>query len=153
MRCTITFMVLLATAPIWAAQPKADAADEKALREFHRDFVAAYNSGDSEAVAAFYALDADFVGINGDTYHGRADIEKRTANFFAQNKSVKLRSPFGSLRFLTADVAIADRSEELTPLVEGKPGKLHATVVYVKREGKWTQASVRLMVPFQPPKR
>jgi uncharacterized protein (TIGR02246 family) len=153
MRWSVTVMVLLATSPSWAEQPKGDPADEKALRAFHREFVAAYNKGDAEAVAAFYAPDADFVGFRGDTYHGRAEIQKRTANFFAQNKGIKLKSPFGSLRFLTPDVAIADRSEELTPNVEGGVGSVHATVVYVKRDGKWLQASVRLMVPFQPSKR
>jgi uncharacterized protein (TIGR02246 family) len=140
-------------APSWTEHPKANAADEKALREFHRDFVAAYNKGDSEAVAAYYAPDADFVDIKGDRHHGRAEIEKRTANFFAQNKGVKLRSPFGTVRFLTPDVAIADRSEELKSPVEGLPGTLLATVVYVKRDGKWLQASVRLMVSFRPSKR
>jgi uncharacterized protein (TIGR02246 family) len=147
---TVTVMALLATAPSWAEQPKGDPADEKALRELHRRFVAAYNKGDAEAVAPFYAPDADFVGIRGDTYHGRAEIKKRTANFLARNKGAKLKSPFGSVRFITRDVAIADRSEELAPTVEGEPGRIHATVVYVKREGKWLQASVRLMVPFQP---
>jgi uncharacterized protein (TIGR02246 family) len=146
-------MVLLATARSWAEQPKGHPADEKALRELHRGFVAAYNKGDAEAVAAFYVSDADFVGIRGDTYHGRAEIEKSFASFFAQSKGAKLKSPFGSLRFITPDVAISDRSEELTPTVEGGPGSVHATVVYVKRDGKWLQASVRLMVPFQPSKR
>jgi uncharacterized protein (TIGR02246 family) len=153
MRWAVTVVVLLATAPSWAEQPKGDPADEKALREFHREFVAAYNTGDAEAVAAFYAPDADFVGIRGDTYHGRAAIKERTATFFARNKGAKLTSPFGSLRFITPEVAISDRPEELTPAVEGEPGRLHATVLYVKRDGKWVQASVRLMVPFRPSNR
>jgi uncharacterized protein (TIGR02246 family) len=143
-------VVLLSTAPSWAEQPKGDPADEKALHELHREFVAAYNKGDAEAVALFYTPDADFVGIGGDTYHGRAEIKERAANFFARSKGAKLKSPFGSLRFITPDVAIADRSEELTPTVEGGPGRLRVTVVYVKRDGKWLQASVRLMVPFRP---
>src|SRR6516162_5322186 len=93
MRWTATITVLLATAPGWAGQPKGDPADEKALRELHREFVAAYNKGDVEAVAAFYAPDADFVGVGGDTYHGRAEIKERTANFFAKNKGARLKSP------------------------------------------------------------
>jgi len=150
---TVTLMVLLATAPSPAEQPRGDPADEKALRQLHREFVAVYNKGDAKAVAPFYTPDADFVGIRGDTYRGRAEIEKRTANIFAQSKGAKLKSPFGSLRFITPDVAIADRSEELTPPAQGGPGRIHATVVYVKRDGKWLQASVRLMVPFQPVRR
>jgi uncharacterized protein (TIGR02246 family) len=119
MKWTVTVMMLLTASPNWAEQPKQDTADENALRELHREFVAAYNNGDARAVAAFYAPDADFVGFGGDAYHGRAEIEKRTANFFAQSKRAKLTSPFGSLRFITPDVAIADRTEELTPAVEG----------------------------------
>jgi uncharacterized protein (TIGR02246 family) len=146
-------MVLLATAPSWADQPKGNPADEKALRELHRKFLAAYNKGDARAVAAVYPPDADFVGIKGDTSHGRPEIKKRFASFFPQNRGAKLKSPFGSLRFITSDVAIADRSEELTPAVKGGPGRVHAPVVYVKRDGKWLQSSVHLMVPFQPSNR
>jgi uncharacterized protein (TIGR02246 family) len=153
MKWTVTIMVLLAPELGWAEQPKGDSADERALRELHREFLAAYNQGDVKAVAASYTPDGDFVGIRGDAYHGRAAIEARMANYFARTKGAKLKSPFGSLRFITPDVAIADRSEELTPTVEGEPGTLHATVVYVRRHGKWLQASVRLMVPFRPPNR
>jgi uncharacterized protein (TIGR02246 family) len=153
MKWTVTIMILLAATPSRAEQPKGDPADEKALRELHREFVAAYNKGDAEAVAAFYGPDADFVGFAGDAYSGRAKILERTVKFFAQNKGVQLRSPFGSLRFITSDVAICDRSEELTPIVENGPSRIHTTVVYIKRDGKWLQASVRLMVPFQPSNR
>jgi uncharacterized protein (TIGR02246 family) len=151
MRWTVKVLILLAAASNWAQQPKVDPADEKTLREFHRQFVASYNQGDAEAVVAFYTVDADFVDFRGDTYHGRTEIKERTAKFFAEHRGVKLKSAFGSLRFITPDVAISDRSEELTPAVEGGPGRIHATVVYLKGDGKWLQASVRLMVPFQPP--
>jgi uncharacterized protein (TIGR02246 family) len=123
------------------------------LRELHRAYLAAFNKGSAEAVAAFYAPDADFIGVAGDLYKGRAEIEKRNASFFAKNKDAKLKSPIGSIRFLTPDVAIVDRSAELSPVPEGGPQKVHATIVYVKRDGKWQIASVRLMAPFQPSKR
>jgi uncharacterized protein (TIGR02246 family) len=151
-RLFLMVVVFLATPPLWAEQPAADPADEKALRELHREFLAAFNKGDAEAVAALYAPDADFLGSGGDMSKGRDEIEKRTASFFAQNKGAKLKSPFGSIHFITPDVAIADRPAGLTPAPEGVPGKVHATVVYVKRSGKWLIASVRLMVPFQPSK-
>ncbi len=153
MRWTLALMTLLVAAPSLAEQPGGDPADERALRELHREFVAAYNKRDVAALAASYAPDADFVGIRGETYHGREQIKERMAHFLAQEKGVKLHSPFGALRFITPDVAIADRSEELTPPARGEPGKIHTTVVYVKRDGKWLQASVRLMVPFEPAQR
>jgi len=113
--------------------------------------VGTYNKGEAAKLSVFYAPDADFVGVSGDTYRGREKIAEGMVKFLAQNKGVKLNSPFGSLRFITADVAIADRSEELTPPAQGGPGRIHTTVVYVKRDGKWLQAGVRLMVPFQQP--
>ena len=153
MRLALMVVVLLAAASWgqrgWAQQPTGDSAAEAALRKFHREFVAAYNKGDAREVAAFYAPDADFVGFRGDTSHGRAEIQDRTAKFLSQSQGAKLTSPFGSLRMITPDVAIADRVEELTPAAEGGPARIHTTVVYVKRDGKWTQAAVRLMVPLQ----
>ncbi len=149
MRWFATVMILLVAAPGWAQQPQADPADERALRELHREFVAAYDKGDAAKLAAFYEPDADFVDIRGDAFRSRGKIEARMANFFDQHKGVKLNSPFGSLRFLTRHVAIADRSEELTPPIVGGPSRVQTTVVYVKRDGKWLQASVRLSVAYQ----
>jgi uncharacterized protein (TIGR02246 family) len=149
-RSMVMVVVLLATAQAWAEQPKADPADEKALHELHRAFLAAFNKGDVEAVAALHTSDMDFLGFDGQTSKGRVELEKRIASRFAKSEGAKPNSPFGSLRFLTPDVAIADRPSALTPAPEGGPGKVHATVVYVKRDGKWLIAAVRLMVPFQP---
>ena len=152
-RLSVLVVVLLATRQGWGEQPKANPAEEKALRDAHRTFLAAFNKGDAEAVAAFYAPDADLIGPTGQLSKGRAQIEKTHADFFAKNKGIKLKSPFGSVRFITPDVAIADRTGELTPASDGGTGKVHATIVYVKSDGKWLMAGVRLMVPFQESKR
>ena len=154
MNCMVTksavmLVVLLATAGLGAGEPSADPADVKALHELHQAFLAAFNKGDAEAVAALYAPDGDSVRPAGQMTKGRAEIEKGYAKLFAQNKGAKLDAPFGSLRFITRDVAIADRPSALTPAPEGGPRKLHITVVYVKRDGKWLIASNRVMVPFQ----
>src|SRR5262249_42978849 len=148
-RWTVMVVVLLATAPLWAEQPKAAPADERALRELHQAFLAAFNKGDVEAVVALHTPDVDFLGFDAQMSKGRAELGKRLASGSAKYKSAKLQSPFGSLRFLTPDVAIADRPSGLTPRPEGGPNNVHATVVYVKRDGKWLIAGVRLMSPFQ----
>jgi uncharacterized protein (TIGR02246 family) len=148
---TVIVVVLLATAPLRADQPKENPADVKALHDLHQQYLAAYNRRDAKAVAAFYTPYADFLGFDGRMYKGRAEIENYLASTF--DKVARLKSPFGLLRFLTPDVAIADRPSGLTPAPEGWPSKVHATVVYVKRGGKWMITSIRLMVPFQPSKR
>jgi uncharacterized protein (TIGR02246 family) len=150
MRWTVMMVVLLVPAALWAEQPKADPADEKSLHELHRAFLAAFNKGDVEAVVALHTADVDFLGLDGQMSKGRAELEKRIAGTFAKSKGAKLQSPFGSLRFLTPDVAIADRPSGFTPRPEGGPNNVHVTAVYVKRGGKWLIAGVRLMVPFQP---
>jgi uncharacterized protein (TIGR02246 family) len=152
-RLTVLVVVLLATAQGWAEQPKVDPADVKALREAHRGFVAAINKRDAQAVAAFYAPDADRVAPTGEIAKGRAEIQKTYANFFAQIKGAKLKSSFDSVRFISPEVAIADGSAALTPAREGGPSKVHTTVVYVKRDGKWLIAANRVMVPLQESKR
>src|SRR5262249_20389430 len=140
------------TAPLWAGQPKADPADEKALRELHQAFLAAFNKGDAETVAAMYAPDANLLRLDGQMVNGLAELKKGLADIFAHPNRPKLESPFGSVRFITPDVAIADRPSGLMPAPKGGPSKVHATVVYVKQDGKWLMSSVRLAAPFQPSK-
>jgi uncharacterized protein (TIGR02246 family) len=153
-RVLALIVVLLATAKSWAEEPKANPADEKALHELHRTFLAAFNKGDAEALAALHTADVDFQSFTGQWSKGRPEFEKMTASFFAQHKGIQLNSPFGTVRFLTPDVAIADRPSGLTPAPEGAsgPNKVHATVLYIKHGGKWQIAAVRLMAPFQPPR-
>jgi uncharacterized protein (TIGR02246 family) len=148
-RLMMLAVVLLTTAPGWAEQPQANPEDVKALHELHRAYVAAFNKGDAQAVAAFYTPDGDRLRPTGQMTKGRAELEKDYASFFAKLKGAKLNFPFGSLRFLTPGAAIADSSPQLTPAPEGGPNKVHATVVYVKREGKWMIAALRVAAPYR----
>src|SRR5262249_33576208 len=99
---------LLAPATLWAEQPKADPADEKALHELHHAILAAFNKGDMEAIVALHTPDVDLIDLDGQVYRGRAEHEKKVAETLAKYKGAKFQSPFGSLRFLTPDVAIVD---------------------------------------------
>jgi uncharacterized protein (TIGR02246 family) len=152
-RLSVMALVLLATAQGRAELPKANPADESALNELSRAFRAAFNKGDAEAIAACSAFDGDRVGPGGQMSKGRGEIQKAYADFFAHNKGATLNASFDSLRFITPEVAISDGYAEVTPAPEDGPSKVHGTVVLVKRNGKWLMAAVRLMVPFQQPKR
>jgi uncharacterized protein (TIGR02246 family) len=142
-------VVLLATAPGWAEQPKANSDDEQAIRDLQQAASAAFAKGDAKAMAARYAPEGDRLGADGQMTKGRAALEKGYANLLAQNKGAALRISPDSLRFITSDVAITDGTVELTPAPESGPSKMHATVVYVKRDGKWLITALRLMVPYQ----
>jgi uncharacterized protein (TIGR02246 family) len=148
----VVVVILLAAAQGSVADDQVDPADEKALQGLNEAFVAAFNRGDTKAMAASYAPDADFLSAEGARVKGRAELEKYFAKGFAENKGLKLKHTHSSIRFLTPDVAIDDGTWEITGRPEGKAAKGLYTTVLMKRDGKWLIVYDRPMVPFQPPR-
>jgi hypothetical protein len=60
----MALVVLLAMASGWAEQPRANPADEKALGELHRAFLAAFNKGDAEGGRQLWRHSIGHGGIN-----------------------------------------------------------------------------------------
>jgi uncharacterized protein (TIGR02246 family) len=144
-------VVLLGAAQGSVANDRADPADEQALQEFNKAFVAAYNRGDIKAVAASYAPDADFLTAEGKMVKGRAEIEKYFARAFAETKGLRIKHSHSSIRFLKPDVAIDNGNWEITGRPKGKV-KGRYTAVLVKHDGKWLIVCDRPMVPVRPPR-
>ena len=63
-------------------------ADEKAIRATADDFVKAFNAADAKAIGALWATDAEYTDESGQSFHGRAAIEKEYADLF---KSIAAR--------------------------------------------------------------
>jgi uncharacterized protein (TIGR02246 family) len=157
MKCLATALaavvvILLGAVQGSVADDKADPADEKAIREQNEAFVAAFNKGDIQAMAAIYAPDADFLSAEGKRVKGRAELEKYFAKGFAESKGLKLKHSDSSIRFLKPDVAIDDGTWEITGRPEGKAAKGFDTAVWIKQDGKWLVVYDRPLVPSQPPK-
>src|SRR5262249_39591432 len=90
-RLAAVVVILLGAAQQSVAADKADPAEEKAIRERNEAFVAAFNKGDIEAMAATYAPDADFLSAEGKRVKGRVELKKYFAKGFAENKGLKLK--------------------------------------------------------------
>ena len=115
---------------------------EKAILALDDAFVRAYNKGDSKALAAMFAEDAEVVEAEGDRYEGRDQIEKRLADTFAASPGVKIAIETDAIRFLSPEVAREEGRSLVTP-AEGSPVESSFTVLYVKRDGRWLISSVR----------
>ncbi|MEO8352341.1 MAG: SgcJ/EcaC family oxidoreductase [Chthoniobacteraceae bacterium] len=101
---TLALMILAATA---LAQENAAPTDaEKAATAQNDAYVAAFNKGDSKALSAMYAEDAEYSSDAGTVVTGREDIVGNLKKFFSENKGVTLAARVESARFLTPDVLV-----------------------------------------------
>ncbi len=126
-------------APEKIAAPMSEA--EKAIRAFDDAFVRAYNSGDSQAVAALFSEDAEAIEPGGARLEGREAIERLFAETFAASPGVKITIEADSVRFLGSDVA---REEGRTLIDPPKAARVVRpyTALLVKRDGQWRLSSV-----------
>ncbi len=144
--------LLLASALPAAAKPKASKAgsDERAIRAMVASFVAAFNRGDAETLAAQWLPDGDVVTASGEMIKGREAIQRQFERVLAERGHPKLSSKILAIRFLGPDVAVEDSTSKLNPEPPGPPAHMHHTTVYVKRDGKWRIASARGAISFPP---
>ncbi len=125
-----------------AAVPAAQSAED-AIRQSAKDFTAAFDSGDSQAVAALWTSDGDYADESGQLVRGRDRIAAEYSAFFASHPGVKIKIVVDCVRLLDANVAVEDGSSKLEPAPDGSSTSSRYTAVHVKRGGKWLLASVR----------
>jgi hypothetical protein len=65
-------------------------AEIQSITQLDKDYEAAYNRRDANAVAAFYANEAEYVDEGGNVVSGRDDIEKLLAEEFTTKPGAKL---------------------------------------------------------------
>lgn len=121
-----------------AVSPKTGAeADEKAIRATADSFVKAFNAADAKAVGALWAPDAEYTDESGQSFEGRAAIEKEYAEAFRQHPGAVMTVSIESIRFLGPELAI----EKGVARVKSPGGiadmAARYTVVHAKRDGKW----------------
>jgi uncharacterized protein (TIGR02246 family) len=127
-----------------------EAAEKAALQKVGEAFIEAFQKGDAKAVAAFWVADGDYTDLTGRHLKGRDAIEKAFAEYFAENKGLKVRIDSLSLRFVTPEVAIEDGVTEVASADSAPPSRARFTNVHVKKDGKWQLSSVRDAV-YAPP--
>ncbi|HUO09408.1 MAG TPA: SgcJ/EcaC family oxidoreductase [Phycisphaerae bacterium] len=146
----------LVLALVSATSVRADASptDERAaIAKTAQGFVDAFQKGDANACASFWAPDGDYIDLDGRVLSGRQAIAEDFANFFAENKAqggLGLRIEVASIRFPTPDTAIEDGVTSVFRSDGSLPNRAHYTNMLVKKDGQWLLASVRES-PYLPP--
>jgi uncharacterized protein (TIGR02246 family) len=136
------------------AQTSADAKpDEASIRQVVQQVQDGWNAKSGQAFAAPFAVDADYVVVNGVKIKGRDLIEKGHTGIFATiYKDSHNVASIKSIRFLRPDVAVVHVDWNLEFRVNDKTEKGHAinTMVMTKDGGKWSIAAFQ-NTPVQPP--
>jgi uncharacterized protein (TIGR02246 family) len=128
-------------APAKATLSRAD--DEQAIRQAVDAMLNAYNTGDSQAVAAMFTPDALIVDAQGHSTQGRDGIQQAFANVFKQHPQARQEVSISLIRFVAPAVAIEEGTSTTINAPDETPQRMNYSVVHVKQEGKWLMASAR----------
>jgi uncharacterized protein (TIGR02246 family) len=118
-------------------------ADEAAINANDEAFVKAFNAGNARALAATFTDDAEVIDEENHATEGREAIRAQFAAYFETNPGAKLSLHTESLKFLGPETALLRGRAEVAPSDGSASDSSRYTVVFVKRDGKWLQASVR----------
>ncbi len=137
-RVMLTIAVMAwSLASAMGAEADRQAADEAAIRKSVESYVAAFNQGDAQALAAFWAPEAVYTNpLSGEQVVGREAIEKQFAAIFAEAKGVKLEAKSEAIQFVSPNVAVEQGTAKVIR-PDQAPEESDYTAVYVKRDGQW----------------
>lgn len=122
-----------------------------AIRQCAESYVAAYNQGDADALAALWAEDGVYTDPeSGESIVGREAIREMFAKIFEVGHGAQLGVTIHSIRLITPDVAIEDGTAEITS-PDGAPEVSEYAAIHVKKDGVWQLNSVRETATPTPP--
>lgn len=134
---------------LWSFAPSDQAAptgDESAVRAVVDRYVAARETRDPAAVDALFTPNADQYTTSGEWRRGRAQVVAGTSRSSAQNPGTR-RIRVEAVRFVTADVAIADGPYEIVAAGGAAARQMWTSIVLVREPGGWRITAIRNMVP------
>jgi uncharacterized protein (TIGR02246 family) len=143
-----------APAPAPTDQPAAEsprAADEKAIHDLLGAFTAAFNSGNSKALAALFTAQARMAADDEEPIVGRDAIEKRFSEGFTNFPGMTIEIASEDIVFLDDDTALEEGTAVISRGEEHVPEVSRYSVVYIKENGKWLQASITEHTEPSPP--
>ena len=126
---------------------------EEAIRNRVKQYVAAYNAGDADAVAAIYATDGTHTYALGFTHRGRTEIAKGLKEQFAgPMKGTSISITPLHIRAISSQVAVEEASFAVSGLKDANgtalpPVNGFCLGVYQKKGGQWFAVAVQCMVP------
>ncbi len=128
--------------PKAAEKPKATT-DLDLLQATAKLYEKAFNAGNAQELAGLFSEKAEVVDEDGNVLEGRANIEARYVELFKSHPEAKIVVEVTLLRQLSPDVAVEDGMSTVTLDPKEPESRSPYTLVHVKRDGKWSFASVR----------
>lgn len=137
-RCGLVSVLLAAwLAAVGQAQEDRQREDEAAIRKAVEAYVACFNQGDAQALAALWSPEAVYINpISGEQVVGRAAIQQQFTSIFADATGIRLEATTQAIQFISPNVAIEQGSAKVTRS-EQTAEESEYTAVYVKRDGQW----------------
>jgi len=111
-------------------------AEETAVRETIAAYTAAYNKGDSAALAALFSEDAEWIDADGAATTGRPAIAALLGNVFASSKGRTIAIALESVRRIAPDVVSLRAAATITD-ADGTTASGNYTAVQVKKDAQW----------------
>ena len=148
MRNAISAVLLIL--PLLAfAQSANHSADETAIRAVVKAFLDTRDKNDAVALAALMTADVDQQQTSGMVRHGRDAVVK--GSLTTQQSTGGTRTiTLDSIRFVTADVAIADGRYDSLGRADGSDRHMLTSMLLKREAGAWKIAAIRNMLPTAP---
>ena len=142
-------VLLLALPALCFAQSANRAADETAIRAVVNAFLDTRDKNDPVALAALMTTDVDQQQTSGNVRRGRDAVVKGSLATQASTGG-KRTITLDSVRFVTADVAIADGRYDSVGRADGSDRHMLTSMVLKREGGAWKIAAIRNMLPTAP---
>ncbi len=140
-------MASLQFATTGLAQSKAG--DEAAVRDVVASYVAARERGDAAAVAAVFTETVDQLTSSGEWRRGRDELVRGTLASSKTNSGARSIT-IKTVRFPTADVAIADGEYVIAATSSAQTRNMWTSFVMIRSGGRWRIDAIRNMLPAPP---
>lgn len=117
--------------------------DQQALRQLSQQLLAAYNSGQAQAIAAAFLPDGEAVDEEGNVYQGREQLEQIFGKFFEAFPGAKMTLNAAPIRWLGPDLAVEEGVRKVVTADGTGQAATKYVMTFVKHEGQWLVASAR----------
>ena len=111
--------------------------DRNAIQKTALDFADAFNKADAKALAAMWTDNGESREASGQTFVGRAAIEKAYAEYFKANTGAQIDVLVKSIRFPAADLAVEEGVVRMTRRAKDLPTSVSYVAVHVREKGQW----------------
>jgi uncharacterized protein (TIGR02246 family) len=145
----VLVLAALASASIALAQAADRAADEAAIRAVVKAFLDTREANDVAGLTALLTPDVDQQQTSGNMRRGRDAVVSGSLST-QQSTGGKRTITLDSIRFVTADVAIADGRYDSLGRADGTDRHMLTSMVLRREAGGWKIAAIRNALPTPP---